>query len=562
MKILIIGCGLAGLSAAINASEKGCDVTVISVFPPERAQSVLAEGGINAALNTKGEDDSPGQHCEDTMKAGVFLADEKAVEGLTEHAPGLIRKLAEEGVVFNRDENGDPDMRYFGGQNKKRTVFAKAGIGKQLVAGLSAVMRRYEAEGKIKVLTDVKFVKCILSKGRYAGIIAENVITGELSYMESDSLIVASGGPGALFGNNTGSKASDGSASASLFRSGIQMANLEMIQFHPTTIATEQKRMLISEAARGEGGRLFAVRHGERWYFMEDWYGKNGNLMPRDIVSQCIYKVCHDDTNGVEDHDNAWLDLTFLDEYTVHEKLAEITDTTVKYLGIDPFKEPIPVYPGIHYFMGGIYTDREHRTSIPGIYAAGECACIYHGANRLGGNSTLGAIYGGSVAAASAADGSGLIQLTSEEKSAAGQLAEHDISVLYDKCLTENKTDGTSRRLLEHLQTIMNRYLGIVREETELKKGLLELEALKNFSPLYQKGHICDAYAADNLRTLGEAFIQSAIERRESRGAQMRSDYPERNDAEFRKTTVAEYLGDKVRIHFEETGKIFNENRD
>jgi succinate dehydrogenase / fumarate reductase flavoprotein subunit len=549
MELLIIGCGLAGLSAAIEGAKRGYGITLISPYPPERAQSVMAAGGINAALNTKGEDDSVEQHFDDTMKSGAGLSDEAAVRGLTEQAPELIRELAKEGVVFSRDEMGNPDLRYFGGQAKKRTVFSKAGIGKQLVTGLHGVMLRYCAQGKIRMLENTKFIKCILKDGRYAGILTEDMITGELSYRTSDALIVASGGLNGLFGKTTGSSVNDGSVTASLFASGIKTANLEMIQYHPTTIETPQKRMLISEAARGEGGRLFTMRDGRPWYFMEDWYGEHGNLMSRDVVSQCIYKVCDEMNLRLDGKKQVGLDLTHLDEITVHEKLAEVVDVCQTFLNINPLKAYIPVYPGIHYFMGGLYVDRGHRSTTPGIYAAGECACMYHGANRLGGNSTLGAIYGGRTA----------VQTAGSDMPAgiyADDEADDEIRRLTKRCRSDASGEKPAA-FLKRLQDVMNESMGIIRAEAELTEAVSKLAAMKTHKISYRRGGISEALAAENLRLLGEAMCRSALERRESRGAQMRKDYPERDDAHFRKTMAASYQDGEIAITAEEVGRVF-----
>jgi len=549
MELLIIGCGLAGLSAAIEGASRGYGITLISPYSPERAQSVMAAGGINAALNTKGEDDSQEQHFDDTMKSGAGLSDEAAVRGLTEHAPELIRELAKEGVVFSRDEKGNPDLRYFGGQRKKRTVFSKAGIGKQLVNGLYGVMLRYCAQNKIRLIENSKFIECIFKDGHYAGILTEDMTTGKLSYRTSDALIVASGGLNGLFGKTTGSSVNDGSVTASLFASGIKAANLEMIQYHPTTIETPQKRMLISEAARGEGGRLFTMRDGIPWYFMEDWYGERGNLMSRDVVSQCIYKVCNELNLGLDGKLQVGLDLTHLDETTVHEKLAEVTDVCKTFLHIDPLKEYIPVYPGIHYFMGGLYVDRGHRSAMPGIYAAGECACMYHGANRLGGNSTLGAIYGGRTAVQTA--GSDL-----HECIHADDEADEEIRRLTERCRIDASGEKPAA-FLKSLQDVMNGHMGIMRTEAALTEAVSMLTEMKTRKISYRSGHISESLAAENLRILAEAMCRSALERRESRGAQMRRDYPERDDVHFRKTMAASYRNGEISVTAEEIGRVF-----
>lgn len=556
MDIIIIGSGIAGLAAAIKAAENQDNITIIASFPPVRSQSIMATGGINAALDTKGEHDSWTEHFNDTMKAGGYLADEVAVAEMCKKAPELIRHLAQAGVVFSRDEKGNPDVRNFGGQSKKRTVYAKAGIGRQLVEGLSAVVRYYQAEGKIKLITNTRFIKCITIDGRYAGVVCENTDDGSLNFYHSDILIAASGGMGGLFAEHTGSCASDGSLTASLLASGVEMANLEMIQYHPTTVKVGNKRMLISEAARGEGGRLFTMKDGKRYYFMEDWHGEKGNLMPRDIVSKSIYQICDIMKLGLNNQQQVGLDLTQLSEDTLFNKLKEVSDATKLYLHLDPSKQVIPVYPGVHYFMGGISTDSFHHTLIAGIYAAGECACIYHGANRLGGNSLLGAVYGGIKAANSGHDDA----LINDDKriQQASRLADSYIKTLTTKMEQQSDADTINYLALQSmLQDIIEKHLGIMRSEATLKQGLQQLKLLQDKHPVLLKRHISDAIACENFKLLGEAILKSACFRQETRGAHIRTDYPKTDDDHFKKTITSFYENGEIKIRSDEIGRLF-----
>lgn len=547
MKVIVVGCGLAGLSSAINAVGAGFDVTMVTTLPPARAQSILAAGGINAALNTKGEDDDCKQHFSDTMNSGVFLADEQSIKDLTSRAPEIIERLAADGVVFSRDKEGRIDLRNFGGQKKKRTAYSKTGIGKQLVSGLTNVLRKYIAEGKIKILTDKKFIKAIIIDDHYQGMIVEDTGTGDLDYLESDVMIAASGGMGGLFGKTTGSVLSDGSVTASLFASGIELANLEMIQYHPTTVESSQKRILISEAARGAGGRLFTVKDGKRWYFMEDWYGKSGNLMPRDIVSRAIYKVVNELNLGLNGKKQVGLDLTELKASVLNDELMEIMKTCRLYLGIDPAVDVIPVYPGVHYFMGGINVDRGHHTSIKGIFAAGECACIYHGANRLGGNSTLGAIYGGIVVSESLVrEQDKLVNTTDDmEKKHARELADIEIKKLEAHLDEDKESRELPSWILLDLQMLMSLHMGIIRDQSSLEAGMEELNNILARKPIYLREHVFDGEKVNNLGLLAKAMMQSALYRKESRGAHYRNDYPKTDEA-YRKTLVSKYEDGKI----------------
>ncbi len=545
--ILVIGCGLAGISAAIRCAERNNSVTILAPARPDRSQSVLAAGGINAALNTKDQHDSPAEHAEDTLRAGVFLADPAAVAGLTNAAPELVANLGRRGIVFNRDRDGNIDLRAFGGQKKMRTAFSRSGIGRQLIAGLSAELMRHEAAGNIRFLDHHRFVSPVFQDARCIGAIAQDTVTGDHTAITAEAVIAASGGLGGLFPKHTGSSLSDGSVSAALFRKGVEMANLEMNQFHPTTVETPAKHMLISESARGEGGRLFTFRNKERWYFMEEWYPELGNLMPRDVVSRSIYQVCHDLQLGINGKNVVGLQLEHLPKKVLNERLREITELCQRYLHLDPAKEYIAVSPAVHYFMGGIAVDRFHRTSVSGLYAAGECACQYHGANRLGGNSTLGAIYGGQLAAETAS--AECIQTADADKAAAAELTE-----IQRRLAAMNGPSSAACRK-QKLQEIMNAAMGIVRTKEELEEGLARLAELEQDHIAAVPRHGSEALAAEDLLFLGKAMILSALARKESRGAHWRSDYPYRNDEEFHKTILTRKTGPAISLRFAEVGR-------
>lgn len=561
-EIIIVGNGLAGLSAALEASESGAKVVLVAQTPPERSQSVMAAGGINAALNTKGQNDSPEQHCEDTLKAGCDLADREAVRAMTMTAPELIKKLARLGVIFSRDERGNVNLRYFGGQKKMRTAYAKSAIGKQLMCGLAQQLRKLEARGNIEVKENCRFLSAVIEQGKCFGGVFENTRTGQLFSLTCDALILATGGMNGVFGNTTGSILSDGSAIAAVFRQGAKLGNAEMIQYHPTTVDTKGKRMLISEAARGEGGRLFTYRDGRPWYFMEEWYPEGGNLMPRDVVSRGIYRVCHELNLGIEHKETVYLDISFLSKKEIELKLREIDDLCHTYLKLDPSKKCIPVYPGIHYFMGGIYVDRNHESSIEGLFAAGECACQYHGANRLGGNSTLGAIYGGMVAARNAilnADSErNAITATADRIRARNQYAEKEVQRIQSRLNHFSTGNIAPDRMISEMRLIMNNTMGIERNETSLKEGIQSINTLISRAAELSLGQLrpSEAIVAEDLLVLGKALLCSALERKESRGAHFRRDYPARNDEAYLRTTVATcFEKDEIQISFKKIGE-------
>ena len=517
-RVNIVGAGLSGLSAAIHLAKAGIPCNLISALPSERAQSVLAEGGINAALDTMGEHDTPAEHFADTMKGGEDLADPNAVAGLTEHAPEIVRWMFSLGTPFQMEEER-LILRNFGGQKKKRTAYSKSSTGKVLMTALIDEARRWEDAGLIHRfshhLTEDLTIEGEGEDRCCSGLVIRDTYTSRLLNCPGP-VILCSGGMNGIFpGLTTGTVPNTGNLTALVFAKGVEFGNLEFIQYHPTTVGIPGKRMLISEAARGEGGRLFILRDGKPWYFMEEKYPELGNLMPRDVVSREMFFVSH----RPDCDPQVYLDLTGLPAATWEKKLSDMREEILHYLSIDPVTAPVPVSPGIHFFMGGVLVDAAHRSSLPGLYAAGECACQYHGANRLGGNSMLGALYGGKVAAES-------VTLTCK-----GESLHSDEPVDLGLAPTQWREERMVAPVqVERLCSVLWEGLGIAREETVLSsaaKGLEELLA-GDLTPWER-----------NRALLGKAIVSSALARQESRGAHYRTDFPQRDDAQFQKTTVA-----------------------
>ena len=513
-RVNIAGSGLAGLSAAIHLAQRGIRCNLISAQPSERAQSVLAEGGINAALDTMGEHDTPEEHFADTMKGGVYLADPDAVKGLTDHAPELVQWLFSLGAPFQM-ENGSIILRNFGGQKKKRTAYARSSTGKILMTALIDEARRWEAEGLIRRFPHHLAEELNCRDGRCTGLVIRDAYTDRLLDCPGP-VILCSGGMNGIFpGLTTGTVPNTGSLTALAFARGAELGNLEFIQYHPTTVGIPGKRMLISEAARGEVGRLFILRDGVPWYFMEEKYPELGSLMPRDVVSREMFFVSRRPDCGGQ----VYLDLTGLSGDTWAKKLPDMREEILHYMALDPASEPVPVSPGIHFFMGGILVDRCHRTSLAGLFAAGECACQYHGANRLGGNSMLGALYGGKIAAETAG--------ALAKESAAPDPDPADLGPAPESWMRE-RTVSSERT--EELKAVLWDGLGIARTEAELQDALRRIDGILSR----------DLTAWERNRAmLGRAMLLSALEREESRGAHFRSDFPDRDDERFQKTTVA-----------------------
>ena len=521
--INVIGSGIAGLNATITLSEAGFHTNLISLMPSERAQSVLAEGGINAALNTMGEDDSPLFHYEDTIKGGCFIASEDAVRDLCNEAPNVIKRYVRLGVPFNM-ENGHIILRNFGGQKKKRTAFSKSSTGKILMTSLIDEVRKYEALGLVNRMYHHELKDLIIKDNVLYGVIIKDTYTNKIIKINGPTILAVGGLNGFFDGKTTGTTQNNGNVQAISFYHGVEFANLEFIQYHPTTIKISGKRLLVSEAARGEGGRLFTIKNGNRWYFMEEKYPELKNLMPRDIVSREEYFVSKDKNCS----NDIYLDMTCIKKDVWKNKLSDLREEIKNYLKIDPIKQPIKIEPGIHFFMGGINCDNEHKTNIKNLYAAGECAAIYHGANRLGGNSLLGASYGGIKAA----------------KSAIKYYYDIESNNDFDDVLFKDSSPDIDIKLSD----ILYNGLSIVRDYNSINEQLNNIYELKNH---------CDN-KMDILRIdLGIAMLKSALNRNESRGAHYRMDYPNIDD-KYKMSTIAKKENDDILISFRKAGYSYD----
>ncbi len=428
---IVVGGGLGGLWATLRLAEAGLPVQLFALFQVKRSHSACAQGGINAALDTKGQRDSIWQHVVDTIKGGDYLADQPPVKTMCEEAPGLIRTFERMGVTFSRTAEGLMDLRLFGGVKNKRTCFAGASTGQQLLYGVDEQVRRYEASGLVQKCEWWEFLSLVLDdSGRCRGITALDLRTMEVRAFPADAVVMATGGLGLIWGKSTNSTNSTGAAASRCYQQGARFVNGEFIQYHPTGMIGDDKNRLMSEASRGEGGRIWVPRDphdkrrpkeipdAERFYFLEEWYPTYGNTVPRDVASRAIWKVVKRMGLGLRGEDRVYLDVSHLPKDFVKKRLGAILEIYESFTGVDPSEEPMEIFPAVHYSMGGLGVDwekdgktggmkvgspRNHQTSIPGLFACGECDGAYHGANRLGANSLLSASFSGRVAGEAAA---------------------------------------------------------------------------------------------------------------------------------------------------------------
>ncbi len=583
LKIAVVGGGLAGLAAAMKIAEAGHDVDLISVVPVKRSHSVCAQGGINGAVNTKGEGDSPFKHFDDTVYGGDFLANQPPVQRMCEMAPQIIYLFDRMGVPFSRTQEGLIDFRRFGGTLHHRTAFAGASTGQQLLYALDEQVRKYESAGKVNKFEGWEMLSLVLDDHQVCrGLIAMNLQTLELKEFRADAVIMATGGPGLIFGKSTNSMTCTGSAVSAAYQQGAKYANGEFIQVHPTSIPGEDKLRLMSESARGEGGRVWVPKNpgdkrspkeipaAERWYFLEEKYPAYGNLVPRDIATREIFQVCLDGF-GVGGENQVYLDLTHIPAETLTRKLGAILEIYEMFVGDDPRYVPMRIFPGVHYSMGGLWVDFEQRTNIPGLFAAGECDYSIHGANRLGANSLVSCVYGGFVAAPSAIEYAKNVERGDTESNGI-HVAELKRQQEINDQIVRNEGSENQYKLHDELGKWMTDNVTVVRYNDKLKATddkIVELiDRFKhisiNDSNLWATQAVPHARQLWNMLQLARVITLGALNRDESRGAHYKPDFPDRDDEKFLKSTIAEFSDESPVLSYEdvEVGLIEPRKRD
>ena len=610
-RVIVVGGGLAGLAAAVRVAEAGVPVDLFSMVPVKRSHSVCAQGGINACNEVARQQGySEYQHFDETIYGGDYLADQGPVLEMANFAPKVIDLLDRMGVPFNRTNEGHRDLRLFGGSLFKRTHFAGATTGQQLLYGLDEQTRRWEAEGRVNKYEFWEFLWPVIDgegdDRRCVGIVAQDMRTMQIRSFRADAVVMATGGCGLVFGKSTNSVICTGGAAARCYQAGAWYGNPEMIQIHPTAIPGADKLRLMSESARGEGGRVWVPRkkgdtrkgrdipEDERWYFLEEKYPAYGNLVPRDIASREIFDVCVNHGMGVHGENQVYLDLTHKPAEYLDRKLGGILEIYEKFAGEDPRTNPMRIFPGMHYSMGGMWTTYEpgtykpetlagthtpgdvppvdtqpgrgmklgsplnSSTNIPGLYAFGEVNFAYHGATRLGANALLSCIFDGLYC------GQGVVNFVRdravERPAASLDQALYDGVVRQEEQKVQKLLDSTASgaadddainpyRIGKELGIEMTEASTVVKTGERLQRCI---ETLKGLRERYSRVHLGDAATWTNqslsyTRALGDMLIlaqtlaKGSLLREESRGSHYRLDFPERDDERFMKTTVCEF---------------------
>jgi len=563
-RVVVVGGGLAGLASAMRLAELGIKVDLISLTPVKRSHSVCAQGGINSVNDsTRQLGDNEWKHFDDSVYGGDFLNHQPPVKEMAYWAPRIIDLMDRLGVTFNRTGEGFLDRRRFGGTLYKRTAFAGATTGQQLLYALDEQVRRWESEGMVKKYEYWDFLNPIQDEtGRCRGIVAQDLVSMEIKAFPADAVVVATGGCGLVYGRSTMSVFCTGSAVSRCFQSGVKYANGEFIQVHPTAIPGSDKLRLMSESARGEGGRVWVPRKAqdprepndipekERYYFLEERYPEYGNLVPRDIATREIFDICVNDGLSVDsDKMCVYLDLTHIPRAELDRKLGGIMEIYEKFQGVDPRDEPMRIFPAVHYSMGGLWADyvksadggmeqgaaQNHMTNIEGLYAIGECDYHYHGANRLGANSLLSCIFTGLFT------GPSILNYADKQTSGAKDLSAEVINAAiakeqkrHDDLLSGNPGSEENPYLIhQELGDLMTRVATVVRRNDQLadaieKVKVLHQRAMKvNLSDTgsWTNQNVVFAKALQDMFPLAKAILLGALMRDECRGAHYKPEF-------------------------------------
>jgi succinate dehydrogenase / fumarate reductase, flavoprotein subunit len=578
-RVIVVGGGLAGLACTIKLAEEGVAVDLFSMVPVKRSHSVCAQGGINACNEiARQQGYSEWMHFDETALGGDFLADQPPLLEMCNWAPKIIDLLDRMGVPFNRTPEGQRALRLFGGSLFKRTFFAGATTGQQLLYALDEQTRRWETEGKVTKYEFWEFLWPVIHNGTCVGIVAQDMRTMQIKSFKADAVVIATGGNGLIFGKSTMSVICTGGAASRCYQAGAKYGNPEFIQVHPTAIPGEDKCRLISESARGEGGRVWvpkkagdtrgpnSIPENERFYFLEERYPKYKNLVPRDIATREIFQVCTELKLGVGGGNMVYLDLGDITREIGREavlgKLEGILEIYEKFVGSDPLDEPMKIFPAVHYTMGGLWAGftkdpksgglkagdpKNMMTNIPGLYAMGEASFAYHGANRLGANSLLSCIFeglfGGSCVKNFATD----IATSDAPESAFTSAVQQETDRMTN--LLSNQGSENPYLLWQEMGKWMTDNCTVVRYNEKLEETLNRCQEWKqryakvklSDTGMWTNQNLSFTRAVRDMILLAETILKGALMRNESRGAHYKPQYPERDDANFLKATIATF---------------------
>lgn len=577
-EVIIVGGGLAGLAATMRLAENGCQVKLVSVTQVKRSHSVCAQGGINAAVNIKGEEDSPIIHTYDTIKGGDFLAQQPPILEMCLTAPLIIQMLDRFGCTFNRTPEGNIDFRRFGGTLYNRTAFCGASTGQQLLYSLDEQVRRFEVSGQVKKFEHHEFMRLIQDESGCArGIVLMNLFNLQMEVLKADAVVIATGGPGLIFKRSTNSTFCTGAANARLYMQGMKYANGEFIQIHPTAIPGSDKLRLMSESIRGEGGRVWVYgdasktiettdgrsipcgETGKPWYFLEELYPAFGNLVPRDIGAREILRIIELGL-GVDGRDEVYLDVTHLSRESIH-KLESVLHIYQKFTGENPRKMPMRIAPAVHYSMGGAWvdwpavddSDRMERyrqmSNLVGCFVVGEADYQYHGANRLGANSLLSCIFGGLVTGVEVARYLDNVEGTYEDTPFHCFQNALKIEQTFKEDLLYRKGKENVHKLHEELAKVMVQNVTVKRNNKDLKTTINKIKEIRErYQSITLDDHgqcVNQTYVfANQFRSMLELALvitKGALLRDEFRGSHFKPEFTERDDENWLKETIATY---------------------
>jgi succinate dehydrogenase / fumarate reductase flavoprotein subunit len=600
-RVIVIGGGLAGLATTIRLVEQGLHVDLFAMSPVKRSHSVCAQGGINACNEVARQQGfSEWMHMDETLYGGDFLADQPPVYEMTHWAPKIIDLLDRMGVPFNRTLEGQRDLRLFGGSLFKRTHFAGATTGQQLIYALDEQVRRHETEGKVTKYEFWEFLWPILDgkddAQRCVGIVAQDMRSMQIRAFRSDAVAMATGGCGLIFGKSTNSVVCTGGAASRCYQAGAWYANGEFIQVHPTAIPGMDKCRLMSESARGEGGRVWVpkqtgetrdpreIPEQDRWYFLEERYPKFGNLVPRDIASREIFDVCVNLGMGIGGENMVYLDLTHKSREELDRKLMGILEIYEKFAGQNPRDVPMKIFPAVHYSMGGLWTtytperrkahpimdatcgmdevlgmqlgaSNSMMTNIPGLYALGEVNFAYHGATRLGANALLSCIFDGLFAGIGIANyvRDDAIQMEAPDGAILERAAKHEEEKM--QRLLDGAGVNATGESENPYQIALEMGVEMTAASTVVKTGdrlRAAGDRIRELQDRFRRVRLADnsmwtnqtlsfTRALGDMLLLAETVVEGGSLREESRGSHFRTDFPDRDDSRFLQTTIAEF---------------------